>query len=310
MSERGVFAVDRGIFDHPTLTGEKFTKVQAFMWLIAEAAWKPHRRAVGSAVVDLKRGQAACSLRFMAGKWGWEEPRVRRFLARLKTDAMIDASTDAGVTVITICNYEIYQRVSLPSDAPTDAASDAAATQQRRKREDRENTEDPSLRSGSAKPAKARTKPKTRIEESTQPNERQCADASEHGLGGDDFRMQWRRFRDHHLREGSLFSDWPAAWRTWLNHPIRQREMQQGARASPPGPRVSGPTQHLIDKVHARQSGARHEPTLDLDAHPGRDARSPAGLSGGSDPARRSDEGPESGGAGPVYNFTPRRAYG
>ena len=238
MSERGVFAVDRGIFDHPTLSGEKYTKVQAFMWIVAEAAWKPHRRAVGAAVVDLKRGQAACSLRFMAGKWGWEEPRVRRFLARLKTDAMIDAATDAGVTVITVCNYDIYQRVSLPADAPRDAVSDAAATQQRRKGEDREDKETTSLRSVPAKPAKVRGRPKTQIEESTQPDERQRRDAAAANLHGEAFRLQWQRFRDHHLKVGSLFSDWQAAWRTWLNSPIRLAEIANAARASP-GPKAT-----------------------------------------------------------------------
>jgi hypothetical protein len=78
----------------------------------------------------------------MAVGWGWSESRVRRFLKRLKTDAMIDAATDAGVTVITICNYNRYQRVSLPSDAATDARSDTVATQQRRKLEDREYKEE------------------------------------------------------------------------------------------------------------------------------------------------------------------------
>lgn len=141
MSERGVFAVDRGVFEHPLLAGEPFTRVQAFMWLISEAAWKPHRRAVGSIVVELGRGQTAHSLRFLARAWQWSEPRVRRFLTRLKTDAMIDARTDAGVTVITLCNYERYQRVSLPSDAATLPPTDAEPTQERRRLEDRENKE-------------------------------------------------------------------------------------------------------------------------------------------------------------------------
>jgi hypothetical protein len=79
-------------------------------------------------VLELKRGQVAASLRFMADKWQWREPRVRRFLKRLKTDAMIDAATDAGITVITICNYDKYQKVSLPRDAQIDAA----ATQRRK----------------------------------------------------------------------------------------------------------------------------------------------------------------------------------
>lgn len=141
MSERGVFAVDRGIFDHPLLTGEPYTKVQAFMWLVAEAAWKPHRRAIGSTLINLARGQVAVSVRFLASKWQWTAPRVQRFLACLKTDTMIETASDTGITVITICNYDAYQRVSLPRDTARDTPSDTAAIQPRYKGEDKENKE-------------------------------------------------------------------------------------------------------------------------------------------------------------------------
>jgi hypothetical protein len=141
MSELGVFAVDRGIFDHPRLSGEPYTKVQAFMWLVAEAAWKPHRRVIGGVVINLRRGQAACSVRFMAKKWDWTPARVQRFLATLKTDTMIDTAADTGLTIITICKYDIYQRVSLPSDTPNDTSSGTPAIQQRYKGEDKENKE-------------------------------------------------------------------------------------------------------------------------------------------------------------------------
>jgi hypothetical protein len=39
MSERGVFAMDQGIFEHPTFAPEPFTEREAWMWLIAEAAF-------------------------------------------------------------------------------------------------------------------------------------------------------------------------------------------------------------------------------------------------------------------------------
>ncbi|WP_454628450.1 hypothetical protein [Bradyrhizobium cenepequi] len=141
VSERGVFAVDRGIWEHPSFANEPLTEREAWTWLIGEASFKARTKRIGSVLIELKRGQVAASLRFMADKWQWSEPRVRRFLKRLKTDAMIDASTDAGITVITICNYDKYQKVSLPRDAGNDAQTDAAATQQRRKVESTESTE-------------------------------------------------------------------------------------------------------------------------------------------------------------------------
>ncbi len=138
MSERGTFALDRGWFDHPVFKDEPFTEREAWAWLIAQAAYRPHRRRIGAADISLARGQMAASLRFMAEKWKWTEPRVRRFLTRLKTDAMIDAATDAGITTLTVRNYERYQRPTSKTDAPRDAANDAAATQQRRKGEEKE----------------------------------------------------------------------------------------------------------------------------------------------------------------------------
>ena len=95
------------------------------------------------------RGQVAHSLRFMATAWQWREPRVRRFIGRLKRDAMIDASADTGVTVITIRNYNKYQRVSLP----TDAAPNASVTQQRRNLGEKEEKEIHSDPNGSEAPA-------------------------------------------------------------------------------------------------------------------------------------------------------------
>jgi hypothetical protein len=142
MSERGVFAVDRGIWDHDVLSeNQPFSRREAWLWLLSEAAWKPHKRRIIGRTIELGRGQYAGSLRFIASKWQWTEARVRRFLAVLTSSEMIDASTDAGVTVITVCKYEEYQRVSLPTDANPKIDVDAAPTQQRRKVEDKEDKE-------------------------------------------------------------------------------------------------------------------------------------------------------------------------
>lgn len=132
MSERGWFALDRGWFDHPSFKCEPYTEREAWAWLISEAAFSAHSRRVGSVRVELRRGQVAHSLRYMAEKWDWNEPKVRRFLGRLKTDAMIDLASDAGVTVVTICNFDKYQRKAIDADAASDAQNDAAPTQHRR----------------------------------------------------------------------------------------------------------------------------------------------------------------------------------
>src|SRR5262249_32474559 len=114
---------------------------EAWVWLLFEAAWKPRRIGVVNrhgvyTAVNLERGQLSHSLRYLAKAWGWRsDKRVRTFLNRLKMDAQIDAQTDAGQTVITICNYERYHNPEVAKDAQTDAQTNAQWTRNGRKEE-------------------------------------------------------------------------------------------------------------------------------------------------------------------------------
>ena len=114
MTKRGFISIARGILDHPRVGARKpYSRLEAWEWLLLEAAWKPHRvgfqagRHLGS--ISLERGQLSHSLRFIASKWGWSVKRTRTFLVGLETDRMITTQTDTGQTLITICNYSTYQ---------------------------------------------------------------------------------------------------------------------------------------------------------------------------------------------------------
>ena len=76
---------------------------------------------------------------------------------------------------------------------------------------------------------KSTARRKTTIPETAQPTDRDRDAADRAGLAPDEFRDEWRAFRDHHLAKGSTMLDWPAAWRTWL----RNRKRFAGARAGP-----------------------------------------------------------------------------
>jgi len=138
MSERGVFAVDRGIWDDPDFAPEPFTEREAFMWLVGEAAWRKHRRRLGGHVYDLDRGQLVCSLRFLAEAWQWGKGSVERFLAMLAQKSIIGTLSGHSATVITIRNYSRFQRVSLPE--ANECGTEAGQT--RDKVEDIESKED------------------------------------------------------------------------------------------------------------------------------------------------------------------------
>ena len=135
----GVFAVASNIFDHDFFAPDPFTEREAWIWLIGEAAWKGRRVRVGYYMVSLSRGQCAFSIRFLADKWGWSKSRVGRFLDRLKTETMIGTDAGQGVSVITICKYNEYQKVSLPIETHSGTPIGTDAGQMRDKEENRGN---------------------------------------------------------------------------------------------------------------------------------------------------------------------------
>jgi hypothetical protein len=276
VSERGYFVVDRGIWDHDVLADAKpFSRREAWLWLVSEAAWKPHKRRIIGRSIELARGQYAGSLRFIASKWRWDNSRVRRFLDVLISAEMIDANTDAGVTVITICKYDEYQRISLPSDATRESDDDARTTQERRKVEDREDKESlSSLRSERA-PARRPTRSRARAQlpDCWQPDEQDLEYATDRTFEEPKIRQMANAFSNHHRAKGSLMADWHAAWRTWVENEIkfhggtngyRTRDLRT-AQASGSTPTSSDAILagmgRLADRITARKLAERQEGT-------------------------------------------------
>jgi hypothetical protein len=227
MSERGVFAVDRGVFDHPTFAPEPYTEREAWIWMIGAAAWKATRVRVGRHACDLQRGQLVFSARFLAVKFKWSEARIRRFLKRLKTDAMVFVSATRGSTRITICNYDKYAFGRRADDAP----NDATATHSRRKEEELKNLrkkEPPvvplqgdglagdRLEADKAKKSKRAKKRKTQWSEGFALDDAMRAFAAERGWGPPRQDVEFEKYHQHALQNGRLLKDWVAGWRTWV----------------------------------------------------------------------------------------------
>lgn len=153
MSERGVFAVDRGIWDHPVLQSrEPFSKREAWLWMVSAATWKAKSVLVDGRRVNLGRGQLAHSIRFMAEAWRWPKSNVARFLEALKTDTMIGTASGTSLTIITICKYDEYQRVSLPDRTAVGTLNGTRVGHERDKEEDKEDKEEKEAAPKSAPP--------------------------------------------------------------------------------------------------------------------------------------------------------------
>jgi hypothetical protein len=217
MSERGYIALARGILDHPVVGARKpYTRHDAWEWLLLEAAWKPRRCDAGGIVVELKRGQLVHSTRYIAKAWGWPETNVRRFLTRLKTGAMIGATTGAGITVLTVCNYEIYQTPHNESGALSGAATGAKVAQQRRRKEEgnKERKENTRLRAGEpegfaewyeAYPKKKKPKDAARAYRKIVPKEISHADLMARTVA---FAASWKARPAEEIK----FCPYPASW--------------------------------------------------------------------------------------------------
>ncbi|HMH99601.1 MAG TPA: hypothetical protein VK577_23975 [Bradyrhizobium sp.] len=132
----GVFAVDRGIFDHPFFVSEPFTEREAWLWMISAAAWKTTRIRSGRKMVWLVRGQLMFSERFLAEKWQWSKSSVRRFIERLQSEAMVTTLSDPDGTLIIICNYEKYAFGGSDSEPLTPEESGPLVNRTRTKEEE------------------------------------------------------------------------------------------------------------------------------------------------------------------------------
>ncbi|MBN9438236.1 hypothetical protein [Bosea sp. (in: a-proteobacteria)] len=140
MGERGVFAVDRGVWDHPAFAREPFSEREAWLWLVSEAAYKPHARRSDGKIIELQRGQLCHAVRFLASAWQWSKSRVDRYLDRLEKHEMLSRERGTRTPVVTLSNYDDYQRVALPERDKTGTT----AGQQRDKLEGKERKEIPS----------------------------------------------------------------------------------------------------------------------------------------------------------------------
>lgn len=114
----GWIAISRDLFEHDFFAREPMSEREAWVWMLAKAAWKDTTHRIGSDMVPVPRGSFFCTLRELQSAWGWaSDKRVRTFLKRTQEGRMADASAAHGKTHITICNYNQYQNDGRSEDA-------------------------------------------------------------------------------------------------------------------------------------------------------------------------------------------------
>lgn len=110
----GFIKIQRDIFDSTAFKREPMSEREAFMWMIARAAWRETQHRVGSEMVTVGRGSFMATLREMQSAFMWRsDTKVRNFLSFLEGQGMIERNacgkSNAKKTRISICNYCEYQ---------------------------------------------------------------------------------------------------------------------------------------------------------------------------------------------------------
>lgn len=107
--ENSWIRLHRKIMDDPLYFAEPFTKMQAWIDLLLLANFADRVTFIRGIRLDVKRGMAAYSLDWFAGRWRWDRKKVARFLHMLTLDRKVTLQKTNLVTCISIINYDKYQ---------------------------------------------------------------------------------------------------------------------------------------------------------------------------------------------------------
>jgi len=120
MSMEGYILLHRRVLAHYAFENERMSKREAWIWLLLQASYSPHKTLYKGKIITVDRGQIPTSFRKLSEEWKWSHNTVGAYLARLEQEGMLTQKTDHGFLVITICNYERYQNTKKLTDTHPD----------------------------------------------------------------------------------------------------------------------------------------------------------------------------------------------
>lgn len=128
---------------HPFWTEDrKFSRFEAWVYLIQKANFAPRVREVCGHLVDLARGEFVVSLRYLATKFKWSLKVVRSWVRYCEKGAQLRAQRETPVgTVYLIVNYDSYQNPQRKAKEPKGTATGTDGAQAGHKEETRETRE-------------------------------------------------------------------------------------------------------------------------------------------------------------------------
>lgn len=94
----------------PAILCRAVLEMQAWIDLLLLANFADRVTFIRGNRVTIKRGQVAYSREWFSGRWRWSRGRVERFLSMLENDRKIVQRKSHIISVVTIVNYDFYQK--------------------------------------------------------------------------------------------------------------------------------------------------------------------------------------------------------
>lgn len=118
----GYILLHRAILDNPMWLSETFDRARAWIDLLLLANYKDGYFRVRGVRVNIKRGQVGYSTKSLADRWRWSRGKVNRHLNELEKDKQIVLQKNNVTTLITIVNYDSYQKNKPANDTANETA--------------------------------------------------------------------------------------------------------------------------------------------------------------------------------------------
>lgn len=114
----GTVKLAKSLAEHDVWLLDSFSRGQAWVDLLLLANDRPRMLMLRGVRIDLDAGQLARSVVGLAKRWRWCRQKADGFLAMLVDMGMIRMESSNVVTIITIINYEAYQRTEAVEPEP------------------------------------------------------------------------------------------------------------------------------------------------------------------------------------------------
>lgn len=124
----GWITIHRRLLDSPLWIDETFTRGQAWVDLIGLANYKPGFIRVRGNRINVERGQCGWSIKRLSERWRWSQGKVKRFFNELENDEQIEQQNSFLSSLITIINYEEYQKVDSKAESRRGADGEQTET--------------------------------------------------------------------------------------------------------------------------------------------------------------------------------------